>query len=132
MIERSQENLEILNKIKAGLKETCSKYRFDFIEHKDLRSLINDMMNTVLKYHPESHITNEINKTQFPDALIISMLQDDGIGITSIHELKEVTQDWNYDKEKYIAHMYTNFVLKKPVQAKRYIITLKIPKALLI
>jgi hypothetical protein len=127
MTEPISKNLEILNQIKDEIHRVCERYKFDFTEDENLRNFKDDMKRIIMKNCDSAWITTEINKTGLPDAWIISSLQNEGIPIYSIEQLKEVTSEWVYDKETYTIKFSTRAVFVTPIQATKYVINLELP-----
>ena len=107
MTVMDEHNQQILNRIKDEVSNICKTYKFDFNDDVNLDRYKTEIKNMIMKNYPCDTITSDINKTGWPDACIIYILQSQGCEIESIQDLTEVTQSWEYDKETKIAHLHT-------------------------
>lgn len=107
-----------LEELKRKIQESCKDYKF--ISEETLENYKNNVTDMIKHYFPDLKITEEINKTNWPDIAVVHFLRNKGLDIISIKDLEEVTQEWKYDRDSRILYMSMNPKLKEPTS--RFII----------
>lgn len=108
MTVMSDHNIRLLNDIKNKVQDVCKTYKYEFKDDKNLHSFKTSMIDSIINASQNRLITKEINKTEMPDDCILLILRNQGCEINSIYDLIEVSQEWKYDEDKKIIHLYTH------------------------